>query len=52
MDPKRPKPSPDDPAQSELFVKAAKRLQTDESDKSFMRLLAKLLKPKAKPRQP
>jgi hypothetical protein len=47
---RRAKRTPDNPTQSEGFIRAAKELQADESGKAFeeaMRRLAKKPKPKA-----
>jgi hypothetical protein len=47
---RRPKPKPDDPAQSKRFIKAARELGTDESGTAFERVFKKVVPPKrAKP---
>jgi hypothetical protein len=40
---KNPKPKPDDPAQSERFIEAAKKAEADESPGAFERVFKKIV---------
>jgi hypothetical protein len=40
---RRPKPKPDDPEQSKRFIKAARELGADETDKDFERVFKKII---------
>jgi hypothetical protein len=47
--PRKPKPPPDDPVQSERFIEAAKELGTDETGEAFERLFRRVIKAKSQP---
>jgi hypothetical protein len=40
--PRKPKPKPDDPAQSKRFIDAAREYGTDETGKAFERVFEKV----------
>jgi hypothetical protein len=44
--PKKPKPEPDDTEQSQRFVETARKLEVDESGKSFERAISATLSKK------
>ena len=48
--PRKPKPKPDDPAQSKRFIEKAREAGADESGKAFERVFQSLVPPK-KPRR-
>ena len=50
--PRKPKPKPDDPAQSKRFIKAAREYGTDETGNAFERVFKKVVKRPIKPSQP
>ena len=41
----KPKPKPDDPAQSQRFVETAKALEVDESGEAFAKVVNSIVKP-------
>lgn len=41
--PRKPKPRPDDPAQSKRFIEAAREHGTDETGKAFERVFSKVV---------
>lgn len=42
--PRKPKPKPDDPAQSKRFIEAAREIEADENDASVDRVLKRMAK--------
>jgi hypothetical protein len=47
--PHKPKPKPDDPAQSKRFIETAKAVEVDEDPKAFERVFKKIV-PAKQPR--
>ena len=45
----RPKPKPDDPAQSARFIEAAKRAEVDQTGEGFEKAFKKIVAPKRRP---
>ena len=49
--PRKPKPRPDDPAQSKRFIEAAREYGTDETGEAFERAFDKVARQRIEPQK-